>query len=144
MISRRVCRETALKALYQCDALDTLSTTGVVDFFSHFIGAPNDEDNEPISVPDSEFAKGLVLGVVGNLLEIDGEIARAATNWSVKRMPVIDRNILRIGVYELLFQSATPAKVVINEAIEIAKEFAADETPQFINGVLDKVASSRN
>jgi N utilization substance protein B len=58
-------------------------------------------------------------------------------------MPVIDRNILRLGVYELLFQSATPAKVIINEAIEIAKDFAADETPQFINGVLDKVASLR-
>lgn len=143
MTPRRTCRETVLKALFQCDTLGVFNSHGIIEFFSHFTSVNDIEDEEPVAVPDSEFARSLALGVVTEQAAVDGAIALAATNWSVARMSIVDRNILRLGAYELLFREDTPSKVVINEAIEIAKSFAADESPKFINGVLDRVAISR-
>jgi N utilization substance protein B len=71
--------------------------------------------------------------------EIDALIGKLAANWTIARMPIVDRNILRMGLYELLWLPDVPAKVTVNEAIELAKQFADDETKRFVNGILDKV-----
>jgi N utilization substance protein B len=71
--------------------------------------------------------------------ELDALIGRQAINWTLTRMPIVDRNILRMAIYELLWISDIPAKVTVNEAIELAKRFADDETKRFVNGILDQV-----
>lgn len=88
------------------------------------------------------FANQLMAGTVEKLAEIDPLIARHADNWDMKRMAVIDRNILRLGVYELLYQADVPPKVCINEAIELAKRFGDTESGKFINGILDAIHKS--
>jgi N utilization substance protein B len=142
MNSRRRCRETALRALYQCDTLGDLSESGVESFFTHFSSVADGEEGEEVTVAPSEFAQAIARGVVKDLANVDTQIGLAATHWSISRMSRVDRNILRIAVFELLHLTDVPVKVAINEAIEIAKSYAGDESPNFINGVLDKVASS--
>lgn len=87
-----------------------------------------------------EFASQLVTGVIANLIEIDKLIARYAPEWPLDQMAVIDRNILRIAIYEFLVLGETPVKVAINEAVELAKLYASDSAPRFINGVLGSLA----
>jgi N utilization substance protein B len=84
-------------------------------------------------------AERLVHGVMADRTELDRLIATHATNWRVDRMPIVDRNILRAALYELLKMPEVPAKVSVNEAIELAKRFADEETRKFVNGVLDQV-----
>lgn len=86
-----------------------------------------------------DFADSLVSGVIGNKEIIDGMISKYATNWQIKRMAAIDRNILRAAVYELLFSADIPPKVAINEAIELAKKYGDKDSGKFVNGVLDKI-----
>ncbi len=85
------------------------------------------------------YSEKLLIGVSRHLDEIDAEIAAAARNWRLARLAAVDRNILRIGVYELLYEDGVPGEVAINEAVEVAKKFAAEDSPKFINGVLDAV-----
>jgi N utilization substance protein B len=85
------------------------------------------------------FAERLVEGVVGARTRIDAVIAGSAENWRIERMPVVDRNVLRISIYEMLFEPDTPRLVSIDEAIEVAKRFGSGESGGFINGVLDDV-----
>jgi N utilization substance protein B len=87
-----------------------------------------------------KLADGLYAGSRTHKAEIDRRIADVAENWSVERMAVVDRNILRLGVYELLYQPDTPPRVVINEAVELAKRFGSAESPAFVNGILDRLA----
>jgi N utilization substance protein B len=141
MKSRRTCREAALQALYLCDALGDFSPETAGLFSSHFLAHGLQENGEPSQPRGVEiFYQELVNGVLEKMEEIDVAIGLASTNWSVVRMALVDRNIIRIAVYELLYRTDVPAKVAINEAIEIAKEFAAPEGYTFINGVLDRVA----
>ena len=84
------------------------------------------------------FVSQLVTGVRTHQAELDGLIAAYARNWTVDRMPVVDRNILRQAMYELLWVSDVPAKVTVDEALELAKNFADDETRRFVNGMLDQ------
>jgi N utilization substance protein B len=119
-----------------------LSESGVEAFFTHFSSVVDGEEDEQVSVEPSEFAQVIARGVVNELVNLDTQIGLAATHWSISRMSRVDRNILRIAVFELLHLTDVPVKVAINEAIEIAKSYASDESPNFINGVLDKVASS--
>lgn len=100
---------------------------------------PSHESEPPISEPLREFANGLVRGTLARLPEIDGIVAAHAQNWRLERMAVVDRTVLRLGVYELLAEPATPARVVINEAIELARAFSGEEAVPFVNGVLDAV-----
>jgi len=86
-----------------------------------------------------EFANELFTGTVSHLSHIDGMIQQHAKNWRLGRMAAVDRNILRLAVYELLSDFHTPVTVVINEALEIAKKFSTQESAQFVNGVLDSV-----
>ncbi len=88
---------------------------------------------------DHGFVKSLINGVVKNISEIDKYITRYATEWPLEQITVVDRNILRIGVYELIFDKDIPAKVAINEAIEIAKTFGGESSGKFVNGVLGAI-----
>jgi N utilization substance protein B len=86
-----------------------------------------------------EFSNRLALGAVSHLDEIDLHIKRRAEHWRISRMAVVDRNILRLAIYEFLYESETPRTVVINEALEIARRFSTFEATQFINGILDAI-----
>ena len=119
----------ALQYLYQVDMTGSHTEQAMQDFFAHFV-----EDVELVP-----YAKDIIAGVCDHLVEIDELIEKASTNWSVSRMSATDRNILRIAAYELAFRDDVPYKVVINEAIEIAKRYGSPKLPSFANGVLDRV-----
>ena len=140
MKSRRACREATLQVLYQCDLRDDFSASTVDFFFEHFETVGDIGDGETVEV-GGVYCRTLVNGVIKNLTHIDNLIGLASTNWSVARMTSIDRNIIRIGVFEIHFSDDVPTKVSINEAIEIAKDFGSDDSPKFVNGVLDNVAT---
>ncbi|HXH81858.1 MAG TPA: transcription antitermination factor NusB [Candidatus Tectomicrobia bacterium] len=127
---RRKAREIALQFLYQLDqhgAADPAPHAG--DFW----------ERHPVAPDTRRYAEELVRGATRRHDEIDAIIAQCAERWDLERMAVVDRNILRLAVYELLWEPAVPPKVVINEAIEIAKKFGTGESGRFINGVLDRI-----
>lgn len=95
----------------------------------------NDEDGEP-----SEYSRLLAEQTEEHLDEIDAEIEDTSENWSLMRMPFVDRNILRLAVYEIVFEADVPDSVVINEAIEMAKLYGGEDSSKFINGVLGRIA----
>jgi len=121
-------RELALKYLYQAD-LRGADAESFAAFAEH-----QEEGGTAAS-----FGGTLAAGVLARKTDLDGAIARVARNWSISRMPVIDRNILRIGAFELLGDDPLPRGVVINEAIELAKRFSTADSGKFINGILDKI-----
>ena len=125
---RRKSREYALQMLYQYDV--SHQSAGLSDGFW--------ADNE---APENimEFSNYLVDGVIKNLDKIDDKIRLSASNWSIERMAVVDRNILRMSVFELFYITDIPVKVTINEAIEIAKRFGEEESGSFVNGILDRI-----
>ncbi len=128
MGSRHQARERALQILFQ---YDIHGRPGLwLDVFW--------KENEATDVAKA-FAERLVAGVVEKKKELDSLIGKYATNWKIGRMPIVDRNILRAGVYELLWMDDVPAKVTVNEAIELAKSFGDDEASKFVNGILDQV-----
>jgi N utilization substance protein B len=131
--ARRRAREAALQMLYQRE-VGRISVDEAIDSY----WPSRDPDGEP-SEELRTFADGLVRGTVGRMDEIDALIASRAHNWRLERMAVIDRIVLRLGVFELLRDPATPARVVINEALELARTFSGDESVAFVNGVLDAV-----
>jgi len=112
--------------------IDLTGTTPPDVFATFWTGQETGEDVRA-------FAERLVLGVAGELRALDRAIAVSATNWRIERMAVVDRNVLRMAVYELLHDPATPAPVVIDEAIEVAKKFGSEDSGSFINGILDDV-----
>ena len=132
MRSRTRSREYALQMLYQHDLRQTDPQAMLTTFW---------EDHQ---VPDDvkAFANQLFTGTVERLAEIDPLLAGNANNWELKRMAVIDRNILRLGVFELLHTEDVPPKVCINEAIELAKRFGDTDSSKFINGILDAIHKS--
>lgn len=125
---RRKSREYALQMLYQFD----------VSHQSDGLAAGFWADKE---VPENimEFTNNIVDGVIKNLGMIDDKIRISASNWSIDRMAVVDRNILRMSVFELLYIKDIPVKVTINEAIEVAKRFGEEESGSFVNGILDRI-----
>jgi transcription antitermination factor NusB len=123
-------RECALKILYTMDITKD-SAEDCIDAFWR--------NNEDVEAEPREFASSLVLGVSKNRAMIDKIISDYATNWELKRMAVIDRNILRFATYELLFMKDIPPKVSINEAIDIAKKYGDKDSGKFVNGILDKI-----
>jgi transcription antitermination factor NusB len=129
MGKRRAARELALKFLYQA-AFNSENPDLELDSFCERLNA-----TEEIQSYTQELIKKLLL----HEKQVDELLKKFSTNWPQDRMAVIDRNILRLGISELLFDSTTPPKVVINEAIEIAKKFGTDESPDFINGILDQI-----
>jgi transcription antitermination factor NusB len=106
------------------------------------IPAPDDSDLElPDVTPEAatEYARLLVAGVQEHQADIDALIARYADHWTIARMPVIDRNLLRIAMFELLWRDDIPVAVAINEAVELAKSLSTDDSGRFINGLLGKI-----
>ena len=96
-------------------------------------------ESEPLSDDLRAFATRLAAGVAGTFSDLDPLIGQAAENWRIERMNVLDRLILRLAVYEFLHEPDTPAKVIINEALELARTFSGDEAVRFINGILDAI-----
>ena len=90
--------------------------------------------------PLNDYTVALVLGVTEHADEIDEVISQRAAGWTLDRMPAVDRNLLRIAVYELLYERDTPNEVVLSEAVEIARELSTDDSPSFVNGVLSAIA----
>lgn len=152
MMSRRRAREVALQALYQCDTLGDWSNEAIDLFFSTFGARPEHDSTEDSQAPEKkeqkeqndhdnvEFCHRLIQGARDELESVDKQLTAASTHWSISRMARVDRNILRIACYEILFLSDIPVNVSINEAIEIAKLYGSEDSPTFINGVLDKIA----
>ncbi|VAX32871.1 Transcription termination protein NusB [hydrothermal vent metagenome] len=134
MGKRRFSRELALKFLYQLE----FNETGLKDQMSSF------EDRLSCQEEVKEFMVELVDKVVDNMKEIDLTLKKYSEHWALDRMTVIDRNILRLGVCELTYSQTIPPKVVINEAVEIAKKYGSEESPDFINGILDKIYKEMN
>ncbi|MBE9528115.1 MAG: transcription antitermination factor NusB [Proteobacteria bacterium] len=132
MSSRRRSREVALQMLYGADIVDIAEQGDQGDDL--FI-----ESEETISDTVREYAEEIARGTIDKSAEIDAMVESYSENWKVKRMPLVDRNILRLAVYELLYCPDTPYKVVIDEAIELAKRFGSDKAAPFINGVLDRI-----
>ncbi len=132
MRKRTVAREFALQILYQLDITSDTPDNALDNFWS------NHKDEE-IEASLKEFSSELVKGVALNLEEIDKSIMRYAANWQLKRMAVVDRNIMRLGAFELLYREDIPPKVSINEAVELAKKFSGLESGKFVNAILDKV-----
>ena len=131
--SRHHAREAAIQMLYQWE----VGKASMVEVRQTFWAGPASND----TLPDDHraFAAALADGVTGRLAEIDPIIGEAAEHWRIERMNVIDRLILRLAVYEFLHQAETPAKVIINEALELARTFSNDDAVRFINGILDAV-----
>ena len=130
MRKRTQARDWALIILYQTD----ITSRGVERSVEAFLESGEEKDKEIV-----EFCKRLVFGVHAYLKAIDEKISQYATNWQLKRMAIIDRNILRLGVFELKYASDIPPKVTINEAVELAKKYGDLESSKFVNGILDKI-----
>ena len=130
---RRRARESALAVLYSSDITET-SAMSIVEDGSY----PDDG----ISV--SEYAEALIAGVSAHVNDIDEKLASTSENWTVDRMPVVDRAILRIAVYEMLYVDEVPVSVAINEAVELAKMYGGeDDSSRFVNGVLGRIARAQ-
>ncbi len=128
MLNRSRAREVALQALFQED----LNPRDSRDLLAPFVEARLNEDEL------REFATSLVLGVMRNQDELDTLLESKANNWSLARMAATDRNVLRLGAYEIRYAD-TPERVAINEAVELAKRFGSKQSSQFVNGILDKL-----
>ena len=129
MGKRRSSRELALKFLYQFE----LNGGDLDEQIKLFLERNSSQEDV------ANFMKELVVSLIDKMEEIDEIIQKFSDHWILDRMTVIDRNILRMGACELLFNFSTPPKVVINEAIDIAKKYGNEDSPEFINGILDKV-----
>jgi len=134
-MKRRRSREYALQILFQ---LDMTGSEFNEDVWSEFWEGNEEEDAEV-----KNFTLELVKSTRDHLHEIDGIIKKAAEHWSIDRMAVIDRNILRAAAYELIYRKDIPPSVAINEALEIAKKYSTEESAPFINGILDRIAHSK-
>ena len=122
--TRRQARELALSLLYEADTKGCSPAAALADF-------PIDPDR---------FAADLVAGVGEHQDEVDGYIRRFAKDWSLERMPVIDRNLLRIGVYELVHRPDVPTAAAISEAVDLARRYSTEESGRFVNGMLGRIA----
>src|SRR5438552_6477712 len=131
MGSRRRARECALQMLFAADVAGTRADELARSFWSELA----DQGVEPGA---REFATRLAIGTLAHLKEVDERIRSRAEHWRINRMALVDRNVLRLAVYEFLYE-ATPRTVTINEALEIARRFSSYEATQFINGILDAI-----
>lgn len=130
-MSRRLARETALQVLFQLDLTKEFQNVeAVVKHWAAEFSVPE------TSVP---FAMELVQGTLGNLAEIDRRLGELAPEWKIERMAGVDRNLLRLAAFEILYRSDIPGPVSLNEAIELGKRFGGAESAKFINGILDKL-----
>jgi N utilization substance protein B len=130
MGSRRKAREAAVQMLYQMDICSIPATDAIRMFWQH-LGEPAEQDS---------FADELVIGYERVREEIDAKIRSVSRHWRLERMSRVDRNIIRLAAYELMHATDIPRRVTLNEAVELAKRFGNEESPAFVNGVLDRIA----
>ncbi|MEI8206711.1 MAG: transcription antitermination factor NusB, partial [Kiritimatiellales bacterium] len=128
---RRQAREWAVQLLFQTEFNPENLDQALVDFW-------NDEEKKPAE-RDQTYVNEVVRGVIEKRREVDRTISKYTENWDVDRLGVLDRTILRVAVYEMLFRSDIPPVVSINEAVEIAKAYISKESGRFVNGVLDRI-----
>ena len=121
--SRRMSRIQTLQLLFESDLRDSY----------------NQEDDNNIS---TEFTNLLITGIKKNIIDIDKNIKKYAPDWPINQMPIIDKNILRVAIYEIIYEDAIP-KVIANESVELAKLFGSESSPKFINGVLGSLIDSK-
>ncbi len=139
MSSRRRAREVALAALYAVDVGGMAAGEALEGVWQTTL--TSDTPTEPPTAEEHSFAAEVVTGVTNSLTVIDSQVEAASVNWRLARMPAVDRNILRIGTWELTQRRDIPPSVSINEAIELAKLFGAAESRAFVNGILDRIAT---
>ena len=140
MSTRRDGRELALQALYSKDLVVQDANSALKRIIESF--GEGDEPTLEVNSKAYAFASELVSGVISHIQEIDARIAEKSKHWSMSRMARVDLNILRLAVFELLYRPDIPKNVTMNEAIEVAKKFGADDSASFVNGILDEIASS--
>jgi N utilization substance protein B len=138
---RRRARELALQFLYQYDALTESSGEPLCP--DEQLSLFWERSDTPVPEDMKEFSSVLILGTCKNLPHIDDIIGRFSEHWRLSRMSKIDRNILRLSIYELMYLSDIPPAVTINEAVELGKRFGTEESGSFINGILDKIRIAR-
>jgi len=131
---RRKARVLALQALYEVDSVGHEAEEAVTRLLA----------NEGLSEENEAFTRELVSGVIRNKEKIDHNIQSFAPAWPIEQIPVVDRNILRLAIFEILFDDKAPVKVAINEAVELAKRFGTGNSPKFVNGVLGSVSALAN
>ncbi|QQZ10897.1 transcription antitermination factor NusB [Heyndrickxia vini] len=127
-MKRRTAREKALQALFQIDINEAAPEEAIKNIL-------RDEQND-------DYLNTLVNGTYGHIKEIDDTISRHLEKWTIERLAKVDLNILRLGVYELVYVPEVPANVAINEALEVSKRFGDERSSKFINGVLSKIKDS--
>ena len=129
---RRKARIAALKALFEADSV------------GHSADQILKRHSEELSLPDdaAEFARHLVRGVIDNRERLDEMICKSAPAWPLDQVAAVDRNILRLAIYEIVIDNKVPMRAAINEAVELAKEFGGEASPKFVNGVLGSVAAT--
>jgi N utilization substance protein B len=132
--TRRKARILALQALYEIDSVGREPETVIERTLS---GTEFTEEN-------SSFVREIISGAVKNREEIDKEIKKLAPSWPVDQLAIIDRNILRLAIFEILYDNKVPVKVAVNEAVELAKTFGSENSAKFINGVLGAVSAKAN
>ena len=132
--ARRKARALALQALYEVDSVGHEAEAAVTRLLA----------NEGLSEENEAFTRELVSGVIHNKEKIDHNIQSFAPAWPIEQIPVVDRNILRLAIFEILFDDKAPVKVAINEAVELAKRFGTGNSPKFVNGVLGSVSALAN
>ena len=128
---RRKARAIALQVLYEFDS----AGHDVEAALSHLLA------DGKLSEDNAAFARGLVKGVIQNRKQIDQHIKKFAPAWPLEQIPIVDRNILRLAIFEILLDNSVPVKVAINEAVELAKKFGSDSSSRFVNGVLGSVSA---
>ncbi|HNX01548.1 MAG TPA: transcription antitermination factor NusB [Candidatus Cloacimonadota bacterium] len=140
---RRKAREMALQTLFALDFQEKDGEFGELELLNHFEEVLTEiasSDNITAEDPRYAFAEDIVRLTIKHLGEIDSVISKHTKNWSIERLASIDRNILRLAIAEMYY-SETPAPIIINEAIEIAKRFSTEQSGKFVNGILDKIQS---
>lgn len=148
MRKRTRSREFALQVLYQIDITQGVVNDILTDFWMDRSDIALSSKEKKIIEEDKKdpdvksYAEILTRGSLDNLKQIDQVIEKYAENWTIRRMAYVDRNILRIATYEMLYRDDIPHKVAINEAVELAKRYGEPDSSKFVNGILDRVAKT--
>jgi N utilization substance protein B len=139
MPARHTSRQRALQILYQWDMRSGESVENAIDAFYETLFDHGEPGGEPSPEPGRDaFMEALVRGTASHAAAIDKKIVEKSANWRIERMPVVDRNVIRLAIYEMT-EALTPPPVAIDEALELARQFSGEESVSFINGVLDAV-----
>lgn len=138
-MKRRLAREIAVSSLYQME-MNEVSATEAVDMLMDELRQENEIGADPSEIGSTdEFVREIVSGVMEHKQAIDGMLQQFLTGWHIDRLSRVDRQVLRLACYEMVFRDDVPPKATINEAIELAKHFGTEESGKFVNGVLGKL-----